>query len=95
MMELYSIIYDVEIRVSDDKIMCDLPFTYFDWRRMELIRLDCDEINDDHDIERSDINDISAESYRIMSLNQLPQLKTILHMVYKNYHVTKFIADKA
>ena len=95
--KVYDRLFSVDY-TSDDNNKCilDLPFTFYDWRRIEIIQntLKPDNLRGRSALE-TELKWLTPKKIRTCCLNILPKCDTVLHKASSNFDFAKFITYMA
>ena len=91
--QLFSVDYTSD---PDNKCILELPFTFYDWRRIEIIEKTLQPQNlRGRKPHETDLKWLTPNKVRPLSLNLLPRCQTVMHKASGNYDFAKFITEKA
>ena len=95
--KIYDKLFSVDyISDPDNKCILELPFTFYDWRRIELIekKLDPQSLRG-RKPEDTKLKWLTTNEIRSLCLNLLPCCETVIHKASANFEFARYITHKA
>ena len=94
--KIYNELFTVDYTSDPNNCILELPFTFYDWRRIETIEKTLHPMNlRGRKPLETDLKELTPNKVRSLSLNLLPRCETCMHKASGNYDFAKFITDKA
>jgi len=91
--KIYNKIFSVDyISDPDNKPILELPFTFQDWRKIEMIEQTLHPmVLRGRKVRDTNLERLTSDEIRSITLNLLPHCETVMHKAASNYEFCTFI----